>query len=178
MSRFAYAPSLVLLDRDGTLNRKPADGEYVTAARDLELLPGAAVAVRRLNRARISVAVVTNQRGIALNRLKSSDLEHVHAALREQLAAEGAVVDAIYHCPHEVGTCRCRKPDTGLLVQAARDFGVPLANAAMIGDADSDVEAGRRAGTLTVQLLDSCRPSRADLVAADLSSAVGLLLVG
>jgi len=64
-------------------------------------------------------------------------------------------------------------PATGEVVRH-----VPLANAAMIGDADSDVEAGRRAGTFTVQLLDSCQPSRADLVAADLSSAVGLLLVG
>jgi D-glycero-D-manno-heptose 1,7-bisphosphate phosphatase len=169
-------PRLVLLDRDGTLNRKAPEGDYVTSVAQLALLPGAAAAVRRLNDAGIPVAVVTNQRGVALGRLSEAELDAVHAALRARLDVAGARLDGIYHCPHHAGACRCRKPEPGLLERAGRDLGVPLTAAAMIGDADSDVEAGRRAGALTVQLVDGARPSEADLTAPDLAGAVDLLL--
>jgi D-glycero-D-manno-heptose 1,7-bisphosphate phosphatase len=169
-------PRLVLLDRDGTLNRKPADGDYVTQVEELELLPGAASAVRRLNDAGIPVAVVTNQRGVTLGRIDASELERIHAALIERLARDGAHLDAIYHCPHERGQCQCRKPEPGLLLRAGVDFHVALEDAVMVGDSDSDVEAGRRAGALTVQLVQPGEPSLADLAALDLVSAVDLLL--
>jgi D-glycero-D-manno-heptose 1,7-bisphosphate phosphatase len=178
MSVRSPAPRLVLLDRDGTLNRKPAEGDYVTAVDQLELLPGAAAAVRRLNDAGIPVAVVTNQRGVALGRLTAAQLDEVHVALRARLGAAGARLDGIYHCPHHAGTCRCRKPEPGLLERAGRELGVPLVDAAMVGDADSDVEAGHRAGALTVQLVDDARPSAADLTAPDLAAAVDVLLGG
>jgi D-glycero-D-manno-heptose 1,7-bisphosphate phosphatase len=161
---------LALLDRDGTLNRKAPDGEYVTAPDALELLPGAADAVRRLNEAGVAVAVVTNQRCIALGRLSEDGLQAIHAGLSEQLAAAGARVDAFYHCPHEREACACRKPAPGLLRRAAGDFGVRPADAVMIGDSASDVEAGRRFGARTVQL--TAGPSTADATAADLIGAV------
>jgi D-glycero-D-manno-heptose 1,7-bisphosphate phosphatase len=171
-----FTPRLVLLDRDGTLNRKPAEGDYVTSSEHLELLPGAAAAVHRLNKAGILVAVVTNQRGVALGRLTAADLDDVHAALRAGLLAAGARVDRIYHCPHHDGTCGCRKPQPGLLERASRDFQIPLAESAMVGDADSDVEAGRRAGAVTVQLMSGADESAADFTAPDLAGAVDLLL--
>ncbi len=166
----------MLLDRDGTLNLKPEDGDYITTVDQLELLPAAAEAVRRLNDAGVPVAVVTNQRGVALGRLTRTQLGHVHAALRARLNAQGAQLNRIYYCPHDRGACRCRKPEPGLLERAGRDFGVPMALAAMVGDADSDVEAGRRAGALTVQLIDEGRPSAAELTVPDLAAAVDLLL--
>ena len=165
---------LALLDRDGTVNRKAPDGEYVTDPGALELLPGAADAVRRLNDAGVAVAIVTNQRAIALGRLTPGELDLIHERLRTELARSGAHVDAVYHCPHEAGTCACRKPAPGLLGRAARDFGARPGEAVMIGDADSDVEAGRRFGSLTVQLTDG--PSGADLSAPDLAAAVHALL--
>ena len=176
MSEGHRLPRLVLLDRDGTLNRKPADGDYVTQVEELELLPGAASAVRRLNDAGIPVAVVTNQRGVALGRIEASELERIHAALAVSLARDGAHLDAIYHCPHEHGECQCRKPQPGLLLRAGVDFQVPLGDAVMVGDSDSDVEAGRRAGALTVQLVQPGASSLADLAAPDLISAVDLVL--
>src|SRR5947208_839632 len=100
-------PTAVLLDRDGTINVKAPEGDYITRARDVELLPGAAAAVRALNGAAIPVAVVTNQRGIALGRMDEDDLTAVNDRLRELLRAEGAVLGPIYHCPHDVGVCRC-----------------------------------------------------------------------
>src|SRR3954454_10176331 len=108
-------PAAVLLDRDGTINVKAAEGEYVTSPEQLVLLDGAAAAIRRLNLARIRVAVITNQRGIALGRMTEADLAAVHRRLVQLLVAEGARVDAIFHCPHEKGTCDCRKPGTAML---------------------------------------------------------------
>lgn len=145
-------PRLALVDRDGTLNRKAPEGDYVTDVSDLELLPGAAEAVGALNRAGVAVAVVTNQRAIALGRLAPSGLEAIHRELARRLAAEDAHVNAFYHCPHGEAGCGCRKPEPGLLVRAARDFGARPDETVMIGDAASDVEAGRRFGALTVQL--------------------------
>jgi D-glycero-D-manno-heptose 1,7-bisphosphate phosphatase len=168
-------PALVLLDRDGTLNLKAPEGEYVTRPEALELLPGAAEAVRRLNDARVRVAVVTNQRGVALGHMSAADLAAVHSALHSQLAAAtGARVDALYHCPHERGTCECRKPEPGLLARAATEFHVAPVDTVMIGDAESDVEAGRRFGARTVQL--TAGRSTADAVAPDLLAAVNVLL--
>jgi D-glycero-D-manno-heptose 1,7-bisphosphate phosphatase len=170
------APHLALLDRDGTLNRKAPEGAWVTRVEELKLLDGAAEAVRRLNEAAVPVAVVTNQRAIALGRLTDPGLAAIHAELARRLAAAGARVDAFYHCPHERGTCRCRKPEPGLLEAAARDFGVAPADAVMIGDAFSDIEAGRRAGTRTVRLGPAAASPAADLAAPDLLAAVELVL--
>ncbi len=79
--------------------------------------------------------VVTNQRGIALGLMSEADLEAVNARLEELLAAEGAHLDAILHCPHAKGACDCRKPGTGMFERAAREVdGVALEGAAMVGD--------------------------------------------
>lgn len=167
-------PAAALLDRDGTINVKPPEGEYVTEAGQLRLLPGAAAAIRRLNEERIPVLVVTNQRGIALGRMTEADLAAVHARLDELLAAEGARVDAYYHCPHERGTCGCRKPGTAMLERAAAEHGIDLAQAVVVGDAPTDVEAGRRVGARTVLLAPGGAEGPA--VAASLDQAVRSLL--
>ena len=170
------AVSLALLDRDGVLNRKAPEGAYVTDPRDLRLLPGAGRAVARLNRARIAVAVVTNQRAIALGLLTDHGLDRIHRALAGRLLLYGARVDAIYHCPHDATGCRCRKPAPGLLGAALHDFASAPEAAVMIGDAATDVEAGQRAGTRTIQITDAPRWSRADATALDLEAAVDLVL--
>lgn len=166
---------LALLDRDGTLNRKAPEGEYVTSPGDLELLPGAARAVRRLNDAGVAVAVVTNQRAVALGRLGLPTLAAIHDRLQAELGRQaGARVDAFFVCPHDIGVCACRKPAPGLLARAARVLGAPPGQTVMIGDSAGDVEAGRRFGARTIQLTDG--PSAADVTAADLAAAVALAL--
>lgn len=167
-------PRLVLLDRDGTLNRKPADGAYVTDPAALEVLPGAAEAVRRINAAGIPVAVVTNQRCIALGLVSEPTLERIHERLRAELARVGAHVDAVYHCPHDNGVCNCRKPQPGLLAAAATDFGVAPGQTVMVGDAESDVEAGRRFGAWTIHLTTDASEARE--TARDLAAAADLIL--
>jgi D-glycero-D-manno-heptose 1,7-bisphosphate phosphatase len=146
----------VFLDRDGTINVKAPEGEYITGPEQLRLLPGAAEGIRRLNRAGVPVIVITNQRGIALGRMDETDLAAVHARLRELLGDQDAQVDGILHCPHEKGTCECRKPGTLMLRLAQDSLGLTtLRHCLMIGDSSSDVEAGRRAGARTVLLAPS-----------------------
>ena len=144
--------SAAFLDRDGTINVKLPEGEYVERPSELRMLDGAAAAIAELNARGIPVIVVTNQRGIALGKMTEQDLETVHAHLAELLAREGARVDAFYHCPHDRDACDCRKPGTAMFERAAAEHGIDLSAAIVIGDAESDVEAGRRVGARTVLL--------------------------
>ncbi|MDT4894518.1 MAG: D-glycero-D-manno-heptose 1,7-bisphosphate phosphatase, partial [Pseudonocardiales bacterium] len=108
----------VFLDRDGTINVKAAEGEYVTDPNAVELLPGAAAAIRRLNESGRMVVVVSNQRGVARGVFSRVQLDAVTGRLVRLLAAEGAHVDAFYYCTHGQGECDCRKPLPGLLLRA------------------------------------------------------------
>jgi D-glycero-D-manno-heptose 1,7-bisphosphate phosphatase len=162
------------LDRDGTINRKPREGEYVLDPGQLELLPGAADAIRRLNESGWRVIVVTNQRGIARGLMSEDDLASVHERLLELLRGDGARIDRIYHCPHEAGTCDCRKPGTGLLERARKDDPeIAFERAVMIGDSRIDVDAGRAAGIRTIAIGSA---SGASQQAADLDAAVSEVL--
>jgi D-glycero-D-manno-heptose 1,7-bisphosphate phosphatase len=141
----------VFLDRDGVLNRKAPEGEYVARWEDFEILDGVIGALGRLRRAGLRTIVVTNQRGIALGRYAAADVEAIHAKFQKLLAAEGAHVDAVYVCPHDHGECTCRKPLPGLFAQARADHpGISAAESVMIGDSLVDMEFGRRLGMRTM----------------------------
>jgi D-glycero-D-manno-heptose 1,7-bisphosphate phosphatase len=144
-------PDTVFLDRDGTINRKPAEGDYVESVAGFELLPGAGAGIRALNEHGARVIVVTNQRGIALGRMSARAVDEIHAHMRDELAVHGACVDAVYVCPHERAVCGCRKPGVGLFLRAARDFpALRLQDSAMIGDSITDMQAAARLGLTRV----------------------------
>lgn len=151
---------LALLDRDGTLNvRRPG---YVRDPEDLRLLPGAARAVRLLNDAGAVVVLVTNQRGLSTGRLTGPELLAVHRALVARLARCGARLDGVQVCPHDEGTCGCRKPMPGLLEQAfARAPWARAHRSLLIGDQPSDLAAAGAAGVPARQV----GAVRGDLVA-------------
>lgn len=141
----------VFLDRDGVINRKPPEGQYVGRREEFHLLPGVESAIATLNRAGKRVLVISNQRGVALGLYSRADVDALHAWLKEHLAGHGARVDGFYYCPHDKNACDCRKPKTGLFEQAFRDF--PDANAAnslVIGDSVSDIEAARNLGSASI----------------------------
>lgn len=165
----------VFLDRDGTLNVKADEGDYIRRAADLVLLPGAAYSVRLLNDAGLAVVVVTNQRGVARGLMSEQDLDAVHARLVELLGSVGATLAGIYSCTHGHAACECRKPLPGLLRQAALEHGLDLARCVMIGDAPSDIAAGRAAGCRTVRLAAVDDPE-ADLTVPTLRDAIDRLL--
>jgi D-glycero-D-manno-heptose 1,7-bisphosphate phosphatase len=169
----------VFLDRDGTINAKAPEGQYVTSPAELVLLPGAARAVALLNAARMRTVLVTNQSWLSRPPGNAERYTVIQARLTRLLAAEGAWLDAAYHCPHAAGTCDCRKPHPGMLLRAASEHRFNLDEAVIIGDSDSDLMAGRAAGASTIFVrrgTNGPATAHADAVADDLLSAVRLLL--
>jgi len=147
----------VFLDRDGTIIE---DIGYIGDPDDVRLLPGAAEAIRRIFQAGYLVVIVSNQSGVARGLFDEAALSRVHARVEALLRTEGAGLDGAYYCPYldspeaKVEVYRrdseLRKPNPGMLHQAARDLDIDLPRSWMIGDSPSDIEAGRRAGCETI----------------------------
>ena len=145
----------VFLDRDGVINRKAPEGHYVTRWEEMEFLPGVHEAVRLFNQVGLSVVVVSNQRCVAKGLITTDELDSLHSRMRSEFEAAGARLDAIYYCPHEYEPpCACRKPQPGMLLDAAREHDIDLTRSWMIGDSGHDVEAGRAAGCRTIRLTE------------------------
>jgi D-glycero-D-manno-heptose 1,7-bisphosphate phosphatase len=141
----------VFLDRDGVINRKMPEGEYVTGWEKFALLDGVPEAIGRLKAAGLRVLVVTNQRGVSLGIYHAQDVEDIHAKLNEILGNAGARVDGFYYCPHDKKSCDCRKPLPGMFEAARRDFPeIEAGTSAMVGDSLSDIEFGKNLGMRTV----------------------------
>jgi D-glycero-D-manno-heptose 1,7-bisphosphate phosphatase len=170
----------VFLDRDGVINRKAPEGRYITCLEEWVFLPEVAPAIASLNHAGFSVIVVSNQRCVAKGLVSAHELDLMHQWMCRTLAASGAIVDHVYYCPHEKQPpCSCRKPAPGMLFTAAQEHQIDLAASWMIGDSDSDVEAGRNAGCKTARLLeqDEVESGKADLYAGSLLDAVQQILL-
>jgi D-glycero-D-manno-heptose 1,7-bisphosphate phosphatase len=144
----------VFLDRDGTINAKMPEGDYVKCPGELTLLPGAARAVAEINRASRKVIVITNQRGIALGRMSEADLRAVHGRLQFLVGqAAGGSFTGFIHCPHDKDECECRKPQPGMFWNAATRWpDVNLRESVMIGDSWSDVQAAEAAGIAALHI--------------------------
>jgi len=152
-SNRAQAASLktVFLDRDGVVNTKMPEGQYVTCWSDFKVLPGVVEAIAAMKRAGLSVIVVSNQRGIALGRFTEADVRDIHNEFQQMLSTQGTSVDDFYFCPHDLAQCNCRKPLPGLFEQALADHpGIRPETSVMIGDSVSDMEFGRLLGMMTV----------------------------
>ena len=134
-----------LLDRDGTIN---VDTGYVGEPEKVELLPGAARSIRKMNEAGYLVIVISNQSGVARGYFTMEDVHRVNQRINELLAAEGAHIDAFYVCPHLKGAavkkfdldCLCRKPKTGLFRQAMEEYDLDPELCYACGDKARDVE--------------------------------------
>jgi D-glycero-D-manno-heptose 1,7-bisphosphate phosphatase len=142
----------VFLDRDGVLIE---DSGYPHLPEHLKLIPGAAAAVRRLNRLGYLTVIVTNQSGVARGLFSEDQMHGFNALLVRTLAKEGAVIGPVYACPFhaEARDERYRhpdhpdrKPNPGMLLRAIADHGIDPAKSFMIGDQPTDVEAAKRAG--------------------------------
>lgn len=178
----------VFLDRDGVINRKPPEGDYVKSWKEFEFLPKAPEALRLLKEAGMRIIIVTNQRGIARGLMTERDLEEIHKRMLVELARLQASVDAIYYCPHEEGVCDCRKPRVGLFRKAQQDFpDIDFSNSAVIGDSLKDMEAGTQLGSLTILIADEtakekllkeafAKGIRIDVIVSSLFEAAELLI--
>ncbi|HCA19874.1 MAG TPA: D,D-heptose 1,7-bisphosphate phosphatase [Treponema sp.] len=151
----SHRQKAVFLDRDGTINKYAG---FLTDIKQMELLPGAADAIREINNSGYLAVVITNQPVIARGEISFEQLNEIHNKLEVLLGKEGAYIDALYYCPHHPDKgfegerpeykkiCGCRKPSTGLIEQAAKDFNIDVSNSFMIGDSEQDAECGRKAG--------------------------------
>ncbi len=172
------ARRFVLIDRDGTIN---VEKHYLSDPDQLELYPGVAAAIRRLNRLDLGVAVVTNQSGIARGFFDLDRLEQIHTRLFALLEADGAVIDGIYICPHGPDEdCICRKPLPGMVEQAVAEHHFDPTRSFMIGDKEVDIDLGRAVGAVTFLVRTGHGPSwvagtKADHVVDDLPAAVKII---
>jgi histidinol-phosphate phosphatase family protein len=181
----------VFLDRDGTLNR---DVPYISKPEQLELLEGAAAAIRRLNQADVRVVVITNQPVVARGGCTEQELSEIHRKLETVLGSDGAYLDAIYYCPHHPHkgfageradlkvVCNCRKPATGLIDRAVNELHIDLSRSWFVGDTTVDLKTAANAGIRSILLRTGWGGSDArytvcpEAVLSDLPAAVDFLL--
>jgi histidinol-phosphate phosphatase family protein len=165
----------VFLDRDGTIIH---DAHYLADPAGVRLLPGAAEAVARLNAAGIPVIVVTNQSGIGRGYFSEADFRAVQARVEELLGAEGAKIDAVYHCPHSPDAeppCDCRKPGVGLFLRAAEEHGLDPARSWYVGDRLRDLAPVERLGGRGILVRPGAEHGEAERAPTHVAVVDGLL---
>jgi histidinol-phosphate phosphatase family protein len=185
----------VFLDRDGTINEEVG---YLDHTDKLVLIPAAFEAVRLINESGMKAVVVTNQAGVAKGLFTEDFVRATNDRIQDLLLKQGARIDRFYYCPHHPTDgvdpyrklCDCRKPEPGLLKQAAKDLGIDLARSYMIGDRYRDIETAHRAGAKGAlvmtgygqDLMQSAGPDQAndfnrpDFIAPDILDAVRWIL--
>ena len=141
----------IFLDRDGVINEKAPEGDYIKSPEELKLINGAAEAIRYFNEKGFLVIIVTNQRGIDKGVMTEQNFKNVMNKLKKLLASKGAYIDAYYYCPDVDEDSPCRKPNIGMFLQAKRDFPeIDFKNSFVVGDSWRDIEAGKRIGAKTI----------------------------
>jgi D-glycero-D-manno-heptose 1,7-bisphosphate phosphatase len=148
----------VFLDRDGTINEEV---NYLSRPEQLRLLPNAAEGIKLLRAKGFLAIIVTNQSGVARGYFSEQRVLEIHQDLQALLAKAGAAIDGFYYCPHhpQVGyapyrrECECRKPKPGMLLRAAKDFQLDLAQCFVAGDKVIDILPGIEVGCRTVLVL-------------------------
>lgn len=166
----------VLLDRDGTVI---VERHYLSDPAGVELLPGAARGLRRMQELGLGLVVITNQSAIGRGYFDEARLDQIHARLCELLREEQVSLDGIYYCPHRPEDhCQCRKPESALPNRAARELGFNPSESLVIGDKECDIELGQRLGATTVLVLtgygretEAKKQVQPDFVVADLEEA-------
>jgi len=185
----------VFLDRDGTINQEVG---YLNSAEKLVMIPGAFEAIRRINESGMKAVVITNQAGVAKGLFTEEFVRRINGQIQSLLIDHGALIDRFYYCPHHPSEgvdpyrkiCNCRKPEPGLLEQAAADLDIDLSQSYMIGDRYRDIETAHRAGAKGVlvmtgygeDLMQDAGPDQAndlnkpDYIAKDILEAVNWIL--
>jgi D-glycero-D-manno-heptose 1,7-bisphosphate phosphatase len=136
---------LVILDRDGVINQEST--AYIKTPEEFIPIPDSIEAIVKLSKAGYTIAIATNQSGVARGLLTEATLQSIHDKLCAQVEQLGGRIDKIVYCPHHpVEFCACRKPRAGMLEQIAEHFGCDLTDIPFIGDSLRDVQAARTVG--------------------------------
>jgi len=141
----------IFLDRDGVVNKKAPEGDYIKSSKELRLIRGAAKAIKYFNDRGFLVIIITNQGGIGKGIMTEKDFKEIMDDLQKILKKKGAHIDAYYYCPDINEDSPNRKPNIGMFLQAKKDFPeIDFRNSFVIGDSWRDIEAGKRIGAKTV----------------------------
>ena len=139
------SPAL-FIDRDGTII-KQIDGYYISSIEQIELIENIFPAILMLQNEGYLLIIVTNQAGINKGILSNEQVDEINQHIIQLLKKQGIDISAVYVCPHKPEEqCKCRKPQPGLLLKAAKEYNIDLENSIIIGDTDKDTEAGLNAG--------------------------------
>tara|TARA_B100001113_G_C21034248_1_gene589394 strand:- start:510 stop:995 length:486 start_codon:yes stop_codon:yes gene_type:complete len=143
----------LFLDRDGVINQK-LEGRYVTNFNEFVFVKNSDLAIRKLHKIFKRILIVTNQQGIGKGIMTEDDLNLLHLQMQRKLNPDFDLIDKIYFCPCLEGdSCNCRKPKTGMLEEAKLDFPeIIIKNSFLIGDSESDIEAGNKFGLKTIKV--------------------------
>jgi D-glycero-D-manno-heptose 1,7-bisphosphate phosphatase len=147
----------LFLDRDGVVN---VEKHYLFRIEDFEFMEGVLEICADHKARGFKLVVVTNQAGVARGFYGLDDVERLHEWMRGRFRERGVPLDGVYFCPHHPsvsGGCECRKPRPGMLLRASRELGIDLPNSVLLGDKESDLEAGRRAGVRRLGLVRGAR---------------------
>ena len=166
----------VFIDRDGTIME---DRYYCSDPSEVTLFPGAPEALRRLKSNGFTLIIITNQSGIGRGLFTLDQYRAIEAEVLRQLGA--GLIDATYFCPHLPGQrCSCRKPASGMILQATGEYQIDLSRSFLVGDKEVDVECAQNAGVRSIRVKTGPQrdtsDSTADWVVEDLSAAVQIIL--
>lgn len=168
----------VFLDRDGVIN---IEKEYLHTVEAFEFIDGVFDACRHFQHLGYKLVIVTNQSGIGRGFYTEDDFETLTLWMLEQFRRHGVLIDAVYHCPHTPDTaCSCRKPNPGMMLQAAQEHNIDLSDSWMIGDKESDIEAALAAGIGHTILVRSGhaineKESRADYLLDSIKESIDII---
>ena len=143
----------IFLDRDGVINEEVS---YLSNPNDFRFIDGSIEALKILKSLGYLLIVITNQAGIARGYFTEETLQQIHQKMTKALKAKNLSLDDIYYCPHHpnyTGPCECRKPNPGMILDAAKKYNISLEQSYMIGDTLKDIETGLNAKCMTVLLL-------------------------
>ncbi len=142
----------IFLDRDGVINENRAD--HVKSWDEFKFIPGALESIRELTATGLPIFVVTNQAAVSRGLISIEALDDVHDRMQSAICEAGGHITHVYHCPHESHeNCNCRKPESGMLLQAAEEYDIDLTQSFLVGDAWTDIGAGLRVGTQCILLM-------------------------
>jgi D-glycero-D-manno-heptose 1,7-bisphosphate phosphatase len=146
----------LFLDRDGVINKK-LEERYVRNFSEFKFIKGSLQAISQLSTIFNRIIIVTNQQGIGKGLMSDSDLNKLHLKMNQRIELSAGKIDKIYYCPHLANLeCNCRKPKTGMILQAKVDYpSINFEKSYLIGDSDSDIEAGKRMDLKTIKVDDN-----------------------
>lgn len=142
----------IFLDRDGVINENSS--EHVRSWDEFQFIPGALQSIRELTETGLPIFIVTNQAAVNRGLMTVETLNDIHDQMQAAITKAGGKITKVYHCPHDNHEhCACRKPASGMLLQAATDFDIDLSKSFMVGDAWTDVAAAVGAGVRAILLM-------------------------